>query len=91
MDLGLNIPLGWNSRMILPVSVSIQSASCVSLFYFRRVGVLPACMPPHPVRAWCPQRPEEDVSAPGTAVVDGCEFHVGAESQTSVLWKSSGL
>lgn len=55
------------------------------------VGVLPACMPPHPVRAWCPQRPEEDVSAPGTAVVDGCEFHVGAESQTSVLWKSSGL
>lgn len=34
---------------------------------------LPTYMSVYHVRAWCPQRPEEDVGGPGTRVVGGSE------------------
>lgn len=47
------------------------------------------CMSVHRVCACCLQTSEEGVGSPSTAATDGCELHVGAGSQTWVLYKVS--
>jgi hypothetical protein len=41
------------------------------------MGDLPACIPVYHVHAWCPQRPEDCISSPGTEVIRGCELPSG--------------
>lgn len=44
---------------------------------FMCTSVFPECVPVHHVCSWCPQRPVEGVTLPGTGVSGGCEL--GAE------------
>lgn len=43
-------------------------------FYLMYMNIQPEYVPVHQVHAWCLQRPEEGIGAPGTRNTDGCEL-----------------
>jgi hypothetical protein len=47
------------------------------------VRILPTCIAVHHKHAWCLQGPEEDISVPGTGVIDGFELPCGCWESNS--------
>lgn len=50
------------------------------LAHIYRVNCLPACMSVHCMHDWYPQRSEEGIRSPETAIIEGCEQQVRARN-----------
>lgn len=82
----------WEGKRLYHISLSFTTTHTVyhhsemddlfirRLAHIYRVNCLPACMSVHCMHDWYPQRSEEGIRSPGTAIIEGCEQQVRARN-----------